>query len=335
MTHTTDQVCELPFKINKFDWKVASEELQNSRLLLPCPVLPFNKQMPTERDIEDIEENRRLLGLLANAHDENVLKLEETSSKESKKLIENEITVKQGSKKSIDSEITAGQDSEKRIVEDGTSDLGTVANKNEASFLAPDGANLTCDRKLAKAETRHEDYLCGLNVNAKFSSPNPTSGVFTKESFEARLSKSQSCDSIKSTSPMRSVDSVLYQDSCLHKSCNESTMLTKSLEDTNICSTGTITEGYSRYDLLRNMWNSSYKESRDRFIAVLGDAVRKRVWNLPRSNCDSVTSSFSSGISSEATSFTSLSGMQRKEARVGILFSGGIDSMMLAALADK
>ena len=40
--------------------------------------------MPTERDIQDIEENRRLLSLLANARDENATKLEETSSKESK-----------------------------------------------------------------------------------------------------------------------------------------------------------------------------------------------------------------------------------------------------------
>ena len=291
--------------------------------------------MPTERDIQDIEENRRLLSLLANARDENATKLEETSSKESKKSIENKNTVGQGSEKSIDSEITVGQDNEKRTVENGTPGLGTVENENEASLLAPDGANLNCDRKLAKPETLLEDYLCGLNVKAKFSSPNPTLGVFTKESFEARLSKSQSCDSIKSTSPMRSVDSVLYQDSCLQTSCNESTMTAESLEDTNICSTGTVAEGCSRYGLLKNIWNSSYKESRDRFIAVLGEAVRKRVWNLPRSNSDSVTSSFSSGITSEANSFTSLAGVQRKDARVGVLFSGGIDSMMLAALADK
>ena len=321
MTHITDQVCEQPFRINKFEWKNASEELQNSSVFLPCPVVPFNKQMPTERDILDIEENRRLLGLLADARDENVIKLEETSSKDSKKSIEKENIVRQGSEKSIEKENTVGQDSEKRTVENGTSDLGTVENENEASLLAPDGANLNCDGKLAKPETR--------------LAPNSTSGVFSKESFEARLYKSQSCDSIKSTSPMRSVDSVLYQDSCLQTSCNESTITAESFEDTNICSTGTVAEGCSRYDLLRNMWNSSYKESRDRFMAVLGEAVRKRVWNLPRSNSDSVTSSFSSGITSEATSFTSLSGVQRKDARVGILFSGGIDSMMLAALADK
>lgn len=277
MNPTTDQVCEQPFRINKFEWKIASDELQNSRLFLPSLVIPFNKQMPSERDIQDIEENRRLLGLLANTRDENAIKLEETSSKESKKSIEKDITVRQGSEKSIESDITVGQDSEKRTVENSWSNLGTVEN-------APDG---------------------------------------------------QSCDSSKRTYSVRKVDSVLYQDSCLRTSRNESTMTAEPLEDTNISSTGTVAEGYSQCDLLRSTWNSSYKESRDKFIAVLGDAVRKRVWNLPRSNSDSVTSGFSSGITSKANSFTSLLGVQRKDARVGILFSGGIDSMMIAALADK
>ena len=282
--------------------------------------------MPTERDIQDIEENRRLLGLLANTCDENATKLEETCSKEGKKSIENENTVGQGSKKSIESDITVGDGSEKRTVENGMSNLGTVEN-------APDGANLECDSKPTQHETLLKDNVCGLDVNAKFSSPNPTSN--TKDYFEARLSKSQSCDSIKSTSPMRSGDSVVYQDACLQTLCDESTVTAEPREAANISSTGVVAEACSRCDLLRSTWNSSYKESRDKFIAVLGDAVRKRVWNLPRSNSDSVTSSFSSGITSEVNSFTSLSGVQCKDARVGILFSGGIDSMMIAALADK
>lgn len=322
MTHTTDQVCDQPFRINKFEWKISREELQNSTLFLPCPVMPFNKQMPTERDVQVIEENRRLLGLLANACDENAIKLEETSSKEGKK--------------SIGSENTVGQGSEKRTVENGMSNLDTVENENviEASISGRDGANFNCDPKLTKHGTSLEDYICGLDVNAKCSSPNPTPGVHTNDNFKASLSKSPSCESIKCTSPMRSVDSALYQDSCLKTSCNELTMTAEPREDTNISSTGTIAEGCSQCDLLRSMWNSSYEESRDKFITVLGNAVRKRVWNLPRSNGDSVTSNFSSGITSEANSFTS-SAVQHKGARVGILFSGGIDSMMIAALADK
>jgi len=284
--------------------------------------MSFNKQMPTERDVQVIEENRRLLGLLANACDENAIKLEEKSSKEGKK--------------SIGSENTVGPGSEKRTVENGMSNLDTVENENviEASISGRDGANLNCDPNLTKHGTSLEDYICGLNVNAKCSSPNPTPGVHTNDNFEASLSKSPSCDSIKCTSPMRRVDSVLYQDSCLKTSCNELTMTAEPHEDTNISSTGTIAEGCSQCDLLRSMWNSSYEESRDKFIAVLGNAVRKRVWNLPRTNSDSVTSNFSSGITSEANSFIS-SGVQHKDARVGILFSGGIDSMMIAALADK
>ena len=319
--HKTDQVYEQPFRINKFEWKISSEELQNSTLSLPCPVIPFNKQMPTERDVQVIEENRRLLGPPANARDQNAIKLEETSSRESEK--------------SIGSENTMGQGSEKRALENGISDLDTVKNETvvEASISGLDGANLKCDPKLTKPETRLDDDVCCLDVNAIFSSPNPTLGVHTNDNFEASLSKSQSCDSIKCTSPMCNVESVLY-DSRVETSCNELTMTAKPRENTNICSANTFAEGCSRYDLLPNECNSSSKESRDKFSAVLGDAVRKRVWNLPRTNGDSVTSNSSSGITSEANSFTS-SGVQHKDARVGILFSGGIDSMMIAALADK
>ena len=272
--------------------------------------MQFNKQMPTERDLQVIEENRRLLGPPANARDER--------------------------EKSIGSENTVGQGSEKCALENGISNLDTVKNETviEASIARRDGANLNCDPKLTKPETRLDDDVCCLDVNAKFSSPNPATGVHTKDNFEASFSKSQCSDSIKCTSPMCSVELVLYEDSLLKTSCNELTTTAEPREDTNICSAGTIAEGCSRSDLLRSVWNSSFKESRDKFIAVLGDAVRKRVWNLPRTNGDSVTSNSSSGITSEANSFTS-SGVQHKDARVGILFSGGIDSMMIAALADK
>ena len=298
---------------------MSSKELQNSTLFLTCPVMPFNKQMPTERDVQLIEENRRL----ANARDENAIKLEETSSKESEK--------------SIRSEDTAEQGNETCSVGNVVSNLNTAENENvtEASILGFEGADLNCDPKLTKPETLLKDCVRGLDVHAKFSSPDPTSGVCTEDNFEASLSKSQSCDSNKCTSPMRSLDLGLSKQSCRETSCNELTMTAEPGEHTNISSTGTTAEGCSQCDLLRSMWNSSYKDSRDKFIAVLGDAVRKRVWNLPRTNSDSDTSSFSSGITSEANSFTSLSGVQLKDARVGILYSGGIDSMMIAALADK
>ncbi|XP_067028707.1 asparagine synthetase domain-containing protein 1-like isoform X2 [Acropora muricata] len=77
------------------------------------------------------------------------------------------------------------------------------------------------------------------------------------------------------------------------------------------------------------------------FVMILGEAVKKRVFNLPRTDNDFV--SLDSSIAPETvtsvmppqeqTSVTSLSHV--KEARIGVLFSGGIDSMMISALADK
>lgn len=322
MSRTADQGCEQPFRINKFEWKIASEEIQTSTLFLTCPVMPFNKQMPTEQDVQVIEENRRHIGPPANARDESAIKLEETSLKDGKA--------------SFGSENDVGQASEKRVVEIGTSNLDIVENENviEASISGCDGANLNCDPRLTGHETLLQDWACGLHVNAKFSSPNPTSGVYTTGNFEARLSKSQSCDFNKCTSSMCSVDSGLSQHSCLETSCSELTIADELGKNTNISPTGTTAEGCSQCNLFRSLWNSSYNQSRDKFIAVLGNAVRKRVWNLPRTNSDSVSSNFSSGSTSEANSFTS-SGVQHKDARVGILFSGGIDSMIIAALADK
>lgn len=313
----TDQGCEQLFKINKFEWKIAGEELQNSTLFLPYPVMQFNRQMPTERDVQVIKENRLRLGHAANARDESAIKLEGKSSKESKM--------------SIGSERNVGEGSEKRAVQIGMSSLYTVDNENviEASISGRNGAHLNCDLALPKHETTLEDYVSGLDVNAKFSLPNPMPEVYTTDNFET----SQSCDSNKCTSPMRSLHSVLFQESCV-ETCMELTMPDERGNNTNISSTGTTAEGNSRCDLLTSMWNSSFKESRDKFIAILGNAVRKRVWNLPRTNSDLVSTNFSSGSTSEANSFTS-SGVQHKDARVGILFSGGIDSMMIAALADK
>ena len=324
MSSTTDQYCEQPFKINKFEWKIDSGEFQNSTLFLSYPVLPFNKQIPTEQDVQVIEENRRRLGPLSNARDENATKLEEKASEESKK--------------SIGRVNNVGEGSEKPTVEIGMSNLDTVGNKNliEASISGRRDASLNCDSKLTKPETRVEDYVCGLDVSAKFSSHNPTPEVYTTDNFEVSLSKSQSRDLNKCTSPIGSLDLGNSTHSCLETSCNELAMTDEPSENSNVASTGTMTEGCSRCDLLKSMWNSSYKESRNKFIEVLGNAVRKRVWNLPRTNSDSVAPEVSSGTStSEGNSFTSLSGVPHKDARVGILFSGGIDSMMIAALADK
>lgn len=315
VSNRTDQDCRQPFRINKFEWKIASEELQSS-LFLTCPVqTPFNRQMPTERDIEVIEENRRNLTPQENTHDTNALKSEEMPSKECKE--------------SVGSEKTVEGASEKHDVGIAMSKLDTVENENviEPTISGRDETSLNCDSEFSWCEKSLENRVCGLYLNANVSSPNPTLQVSTEGNFETRAAESLSCNS--NSSPMRSDASGYPQHSCLETSCNESTKTNELCEETNLSSTGTAAEGCSRCNLFRRQWNSSYKESRDKFITVLGDAVRKRVWNLPRTCSNSVL-----GIS-EANSFAASSERQHKDARVGILFSGGIDSMMIAALADR
>ncbi|XP_056391634.1 asparagine synthetase domain-containing protein 1-like isoform X1 [Hyla sarda] len=67
---------------------------------------------------------------------------------------------------------------------------------------------------------------------------------------------------------------------------------------------------------LKMLISEVHKNNAESFIKVLSEAVKKRVFCLPREN---------NVLTSEAENL----------ANVAILFSGGIDSMMLAALADR
>ena len=86
-------------------------------------------------------------------------------------------------------------------------------------------------------------------------------------------------------------------------------------------------------------------------VSVLGEAVRKRVFNLPRNNCNRERHKLECGsIPAEVPSkkeelcYTGVRGATNEDccgdntvvdAKVGILFSGGLDSIVLAALADR
>ncbi|XP_032218763.1 asparagine synthetase domain-containing protein 1 isoform X1 [Nematostella vectensis] len=98
-------------------------------------------------------------------------------------------------------------------------------------------------------------------------------------------------------------------------------------------------------DCRRNSWI----HLAEALIKVLGEAVRKRVFNLPRCQDEQtlaaldlhkrhgsedgwVKTDIRGDNHGKEETLTSING---KFSRVGILFSGGIDSMMLAALADR
>lgn len=305
VSSTTDQGGKQPFKISKFEWKIPGEELQSS-VFLNCPVTPFNKQMPTEQDFQIIEKHRRKFRPLENAHGENEMKVEErTSMKECKEMFKRDNYVRDFSE-----ELAAA-----------ISHLDTVENENVTLPY------------ISEVDDANNECLCGLNANG--SSAKPTSRDSATRDYEGNSSESPyNCDSY--CSPVEIVDTGHSTHSCLELSRNELTKTNITGESTNVSSTGVIAGGCLHCNFLRSHgeWNSCYKESRDKFIAVLGDAVRKRVWNLPRTACNRnlVSSNFSSGSSTESRS---LETSVMRDARVGILFSGGIDSIMIAALADK
>ena len=312
--NSADQECVPPFKINKFEWKIASEELQTS-VLLTCPVqTPFNKQLPTEQDVRVIEENRRSFRPRENTDDKNALKLEQMISKECKETIRNVNSIEEA----------CGE----RDVEIERLKLDAVKNENaiEGNVSEHNETSLNRDSKFAVREKSLQGGVCGLHLNAKFSSPNPMlQGNF--EASNSQMSSNANC------SLSHNVASENSWPSCL-ETPSESTNASELSKNTSLPSTFTAAEICSPCNLLKSQWSSCYKESREGFIEVLGNAVRKRVWNLPRTCSNLYSFNSSSGSAYEANSSTS-SEVQQKDARVGILFSGGIDSMMIAALADK
>ena len=290
---------EQPFRISKYEWNQADEDLQHVSLLT-CPVTPFNKQMPNEQDLLAIEENRRKF-CLANKR-EMCGEIEERFVRDSKTLVVQESCMQGASKESV-------VENDISIFKFADNDTGLDNLENEdASFKADLGRSL-------------EDCI------------------------DATLSLTHSA-------PARNVELNVFDDqpwqrSNCHSKLNEGSEAcfmetsTDNLTPNEVIGKKNIPEDGSQGTLNRHMWNLSFEELRDRFIVILGKAVKKRVFNLPRTDSNSILPG-SQESSSDLTSVrvsthksSASSSLQSKDARVGILFSGGIDSMMIAALADK
>ena len=298
---TSEHYCEQPFRINKFEWNLAD----NDSMFLTCPVVPFNKQMPNEQDLQVIEENRRSIC---------PPKKEEIGGNFTEER--EELAVKDNDPSEV----------EKRVVESNISSLEIADNIPPSYNLGSKDACLGCVVEQTASETP-KDSASGLNKN--FCSPHPVSVA----NVEFNVSKDQSCHECNRI-PKVSLDSESSPHS-YGKTLRHGSTRNEASDQAN------ITQEFCQDKLCSSQWNSSFEGYRDKFIAVLGEAVRKRVFNLPRT-CNSLFSSGSQKTSSNVTtgsvsreqSFAS-SGLHGKDARVGILFSGGIDSMMIAALADK
>ena len=285
-----------PFRISKFEWKSINDELQNE-LFLACPVLPFNKQMPNEEDLQVIDENRRRVCPL------NKREMEGNFPKERITLVE---------------KANDPKEAEEHVPENDISCREIAENTTELDNLEIKDARLKCD--LEKINCLEG---CVNSVDANMCPSYPTS----TRNIEFDVSKEQY---------IPDSNSLLNTNHCSVGASSHILTLNEASDRKN------IPQGCCRNSLLNSPWNSSFEESRDKFIAVLGEAVRKRVFNLPRTNDNSVSSCsqetlsrlIAAGSVSQEQSFAS-SGATENDARVGILFSGGVDSMMVAVLADK
>ena len=283
----SEQDYKLPLTINKFDWKYTNKDTQDP-LFLMCPFARFNKQMPNEQDLQVIEENRRKFGPQKKG------RMNENFGKERETLL--------------------AQDSsrhgavEEYVVENNISSLEIAESKTELENVGIREASCNYNQQQPTLED------CAGALDAVFNSVHTTSSARNAEAN--CVPKVQSCHE----SAGLSTDSEGSQDSCVE-------MSNDVLTPTEISDRKTITKGSSQSSLRRAKLNSNFNEARGKFLAVLGEAVKKRVFNLPRTESDPVSQG-----SQDASSNLPL---QMKDARVGILFSGGIDSMMIAALADK
>lgn len=294
-----------PFSVQKFEWKQDNEGSQ-LRLCLTCPVAPFNNEMPGEHDAQTIEENRKRFSAPNNPDmsrnlEENQRKVKETG------MLVRQVNI-------INGEERVHADNKGFCVKaSGKNDLLNLETEN-ASFnpyprqILHDtiaNSNETLDTAHTSS-TRNVEFSCGKG-----------------QSFHGLERLSRTCSNSESLQK--------YLEETDHNLCtpNEASDVTNLPDSCNLNSLGLSEE------------TSTFENFMELFVMILGEAVKKRVFNLPRTDNDFV--SLDSSVAPETvtsvrppqeqTSATSLSHV--KEARIGVLFSGGIDSMMISALADK
>ena len=290
MNKTSEQDSKKPFRINKFEWRSTDTDLKNP-LLLTCPILPFNKQMPCEQDFKVIAETRwRIFPPKKET-------LEENFTGEHNKMATEESGVREDKTRAVENEFSWLDIAE------------NITRLNNMKIKDRIDGKLNCEPERCENEAL-DDYACS-GLNTESTSPDRMlSGNAT-----LNVSKIQPCHDSRSLSTLN-FDSKNSRHSFWETICHG---LTQNEPSDN----KNIPQASCRSSIFSTQWNSSFEQSRDKFIDVLGEAVRKRVFNLPRTNSVSPEQGFA------------FPGAKKENARVGILFSGGIDSMMIAALADK
>lgn len=284
-----------PFAIRKFEWSSKDGDFQNS-MFLSCPVLPFNKQMPSREDLRVIAETRQRICL----KDEE--KLEENFTSEINNISSKDKNAKV-EKIAVESEFSY-LDSSKSIA---------GLSKSEIQDACPN-----CEERYEFRALEN----CTSTVNSRFSSPKraPTRNVELNASDSLPFLASRGLSKLNDAEKSR-------------HSFEETIPREATPSEAGDCKS--IPQACCDRGLVETLWNSTFEALRDKFVTVLGEAVRKRVFNLPRIKSNSVSLGLQEASSSLTAKEKSSLETKDKDARVGILFSGGIDSMMIAALADR
>ena len=297
LNNTSEENTRKPFAIRKFEWSSKDGDFQNS-MFLSCPVLPFNKQMPSREDLRVIAETRQRIYL----KDEE--KLEENFTSEINNI----------SSKDKNAKV------EKLAVESEFSYLDISKN---ITGLSKSGSQDACPNCEERYEFRAlENCARPSTLNSRLSSPNRTS------TRNVELNASDSLPFLAS----RSLSKLNDAENSRH-SFEETIPREATPSEAGDCES--IPQACCDRGLVETRWNSTFEALRDKFVTVLGEAVRKRVFNLPRIKSNSISLGLQETSSSLSAKQKSSLETKDKDARVGILFSGGIDSMMIAALADR
>ena len=296
LNNTSEENTRKPFAIRKFEWSSKDGDFQNS-MFLSCPVLPFNKQMPSREDLCVIAETRQRICL---KDDE---KLEENFTSEINNISSKDKNAK-FEKIAVESEFSY-LDNSKSI---------TGLSKSESQDACPN-----CEERYKFRALEN----CTSTLNSRLSSPSrtPTRNV--------ELNASDSLPFLAS----RSLSKLNFDAENSRHSFEETMPREATLSEAGDCES--IPQACCDRGLVETRWNSTFEALRDKFVTVLGEAVRKRVFNLPRIKSNSVSLDLQETSSSLTAKEKSSLETKDKDARVGILFSGGIDSMMVAALADR
>ena len=291
LNNTNEEDTRKPFAIRKFEWSSKDGDF------LSCPVLPFNKQMPSREDLRVIAETRQTICL-----------------KDDEKLEENFTSVSNNiSSKDKNAKV------EKIAVE---SEFSYVDISKSITGLSKSESQDACPNCEVRYEFRALEN-CASTLNSRLSSPNRTS----TRNVELNASDSLSYPASRSLSKLN------FEVENSRHSFEEP--IPREAAPSEASDFKNVPQACCDRSLVETRLKSTFETFWDKFITVLGEAVKKRVFNLPRIKSNSISLGLQETSSSLTAKEKSSVETKDKDARVGILFSGGIDSMMIATLADR